>query len=97
MCSDNHAITGKSMPEITDQDIIKAVEIALGTSLNGWTLDMCSPVRLPRWDSLAHLNLIGLLEEQYAVFFEPEELERSLEGAAAIKTLVNAKLGGKKA
>jgi acyl carrier protein len=35
-----------------------------------------SPASLPGWDSLQQLNLVLALEQEFAVSFEPEEIEQ---------------------
>ena len=51
-------------------------------SLNG----ISSPLDVDNWNSVQHLNLILALEVQYAMQFEPEEIEgmRSLGDIARI-------------
>ena len=34
-----------------------------------------SPDSIPEWDSLQHLNLVLLLEQEFGIQFTPEEIE----------------------
>ena len=50
-----------------------------------------SPETVANWDSVQHLNLVLALEEEFALQFEPEEMD-GMVGIDRILSVVEAKL-----
>ena len=51
-----------------------------------------TPENIESWDSVEHLNLILVLEAQFDIEFEPEEIER-MKSIGQIALLVESKAG----
>ncbi len=51
-----------------------------------------TPENIESWDSVEHLNLILVLEAQFNIEFEPEEIER-MKSIGQIALLVESKAG----
>ena len=51
-----------------------------------------TPACIESWDSVEHLNLILVLEAQFNIEFEPEEIER-MKSIGQIALLVESKAG----
>jgi acyl carrier protein len=77
---------------MVDQRIAGAFESAMGIS----SIERTTAVtNLSEWDSLAHINLVLALEQEFGVSFTPEEagemldvemIERALEAKGALAT-----------
>ena len=52
-----------------------------------------SPQTVESWDSVQHLNLVLALEEQFAVQFEPDEMDE-MKSIGAIAGILAKKNGG---
>jgi acyl carrier protein len=72
----------------------RVVEIAadvLGESVDAIGLDT-TPADLETWDSLAQLNMMVALEDEFAIQLAPEDFEL-MTSLAAISALVSSRLG----
>lgn len=50
-----------------------------------------SPIDVPAWDSVQHLNLILVLEDRFGIAFEPEEIGTA-ESIGALADVIARKL-----
>lgn len=62
---------------MADIFMIDPSEIRRGTSMEN----------LPQWDSLAQIDLIAALEEEFGVTFEVEDFERMTEFSLVVESL----------
>jgi acyl carrier protein len=49
-----------------------------------------SPEATPRWDSVGHLNLVLALEQEFTVYFSPEQMGEMTSVASIIRILQSA-------
>lgn len=69
--------------------ILKILEMTLNVNLKKLNWDDISPQNIEEWDSLSHLNLIMVIEEEFNVKFEPYEIFEMLDGVESIYTNLN--------
>lgn len=56
-------------------------------------LEQASTDTIPDWDSLATVRLVAVIEEEFEVAFEPEDLEQ-LDSFERVHQLLQARLAG---
>lgn len=56
-------------------------------------LEQASPETIPDWDSLATVRLVAVIEEEFEVTLEPEDLEQ-LDSFERVHQLLEARLAG---
>lgn len=54
-------------------------------------IEDCVPGKIAQWSSLKFLNLVLVLEDEFGISFEPEEMEAMVEGGPAIVRALRGK------
>lgn len=66
------------------RDVLDQPDLALTRESSGYTVD--------GWDSLAHINIVAAIEEQFGIRFALGELQE-LKNVGEMVDLINRKLG----
>ena len=67
------------------RDVLDQPDLVLARESSGYTVD--------GWDSLAHINIVAAIEEQFGVRFALGELQ-DLKNVGEMVDLINRKTGG---
>lgn len=59
--------------------------------LSACPIEDCIPEKIAGWSSLKFLNLVLVLEEEFGISFEPEEMEEMVAGGPAIVRVLRSK------
>ncbi len=70
-----------------------AAAVVLDVPAQRITSETC-PQEIEAWDSVAHLNLVLALEQQFEIEFSPEAIE-GMKNVGAITGIVAGKTGGR--
>ncbi len=54
--------------------------------------DESTPDTLNRWDSLNHLTLIAMFEEEFSIDIDPEEIPGMMENFGRFKSIITQKI-----
>ena len=69
----------KSIEELIRQTLMLSADVQIN--------DKMSPLDIPEWDSLGHINIITALEDEYNIEITPEQIAK-LESVAHFKQLI---------
>jgi len=76
-----------------EERIIKILGLAFNKDLSDAKVADCVPDKIEGWDSLAYLNLVTLLEEEFSVSFELADIAEMAEGGEALLKVVKKVTG----
>ena len=71
-----------------EERIISIIGTAFNKDLSGVGIRDCIPSMIEGWDSLSFLNLILLLEEEFSISFELEDIEQMTGGGEDLLSTV---------
>jgi acyl carrier protein len=73
--------------------IVSIIENGVNADLEGVDTSYINPHNILNWDSLTHLNLIMMIEEEFEICLSPDEIIEMFEGYDSIvKILKNHKI-----
>ena len=55
-------------------------------------LDSTTPVNLEQWDSINHLNLIAIFEDEFSIDIEPEEIPQMMQSYHTFSSFIENKI-----
>ena len=70
--------------DILEQKIITLMETVFNIDLSGKRLKECNPKNISNWDSLNFLNLVLVLEEEFNISFDQEDITYMIDGGDKI-------------
>ena len=71
-----------------EQRIIKIVGIAFDIDASDIQIADCVPESIAGWDSMSFLNLVMLLEEEFSVTFELEDIGEMANGGESLLSAI---------
>ena len=72
----------------TEEKIIQIIGIAFNKDMSGMSINDCIPEQIEGWDSLGFLNLVSLIEEEFDISLDIEDVGKmSVGGEEMLKLL----------
>ena len=76
-----------------EQRILRIIGIAFDKDVSDMKIADCVPENIESWDSMNFINLIMLLEEEFAVSFELEDIDEMSNGGESILATIERVAG----
>ncbi|GAA0085616.1 hypothetical protein UT300007_20550 [Clostridium sp. CTA-7] len=73
------------------RSVLAIIEEATDCNLNGIDYELITPDNISKWDSLVHINLIMLIEEEFDIEVIPDEMNEMFKGYNNIVNVLNKK------
>jgi len=76
-----------------EERIKNVIGLAFNSDVSAMTIADCIPDKIEGWDSLAYLNLVALLEEEFNTSFDLDDIAAMAQGGETILGVVNKAAG----
>lgn len=72
--------------------ILDVASFIFDAEIENKSIDNCVPMKVGSWDSLAFLNFILALEEEFSISFDPDEIAEMSEGGRILLEIIEKKV-----
>jgi acyl carrier protein len=75
-----------------EERLLRLMGMAFGVDLSAAVIADCTPNTVAGWDSLAMLNLVSLIEDEFGIAIDIDEIAAMTNGGAAVLRVVADKV-----